>query len=193
MNKLKGKTYTEVYGKERAYKIKKKLSDFFIKNPIKNKCTKKFECAICKENIALTHKNAHERFHKNFHKCSNSECNNMIRKSNDYCSRECWYKCRQDNFIESWFLKKNVPQYQLGLYKKYLIKMFGNKCMTCGVTTWEDSPVPLVLDHIDGDNEHNSPENLRILCCNCGGLLNTYTGRNNKGKARKLKSAIYIS
>ena len=51
-------------------------------------------------------------------------------------------------------------------------------CARCGGTTWEGSPIPLEIDHIDGDRTNNQLENLRLMCPNCHALTPTYRGRN---------------
>jgi 5-methylcytosine-specific restriction endonuclease McrA len=51
-------------------------------------------------------------------------------------------------------------------------------CSRCGRDTWEDRPIPLELDHINGDRRDNRLENLRLLCPNCHALTDTYRGRN---------------
>jgi hypothetical protein len=43
---------------------------------------------------------------------------------------------------------------------------------------WEGGPIPLELDHVDGDRRNNDPSNLRLLCPNCHALTPTYRGRN---------------
>lgn len=53
-----------------------------------------------------------------------------------------------------------------------------HRCEGCGHTQWEGQPIPLELDHIDGDRTNNRLENLRLLCPNCHALTPTYRGRN---------------
>jgi 5-methylcytosine-specific restriction endonuclease McrA len=52
------------------------------------------------------------------------------------------------------------------------------KCSICLRTDWIGSPIPLELDHVDGDRHNNRIENLRLLCPNCHALTPTYRGRN---------------
>jgi len=42
------------------------------------------------------------------------------------------------------------------------------KCSKCGNDgSWLNQPLPLDIDHINGDNTNNSLDNLRFLCPNC--------------------------
>jgi hypothetical protein len=54
------------------------------------------------------------------------------------------------------------------------------ECSGCGLDQWLGAPIPLELDHIDGDIENNSIGNLRLLCPNCHALTPTYRGKNTK-------------
>ena len=56
-----------------------------------------------------------------------------------------------------------------------------HKCEICGLEEWASQPIPLELDHINGDRYDNRLENLRILCPNCHAQTDTYRGKN-KGK-----------
>ncbi|MFI1175019.1 HNH endonuclease signature motif containing protein [Streptomyces melanogenes] len=59
----------------------------------------------------------------------------------------------------------------------------GERCALCGTEpTWRGHPLPLEVDHIDGDWRNNRIENLRFLCPNCHSTTDTYRGR---GKGRK--------
>ena len=66
--------------------------------------------------------------------------------------------------------------------KKRLLKekLLEYKCYICGISSWLGKLLSLQLDHINGVNNDNRIENLRLLCPNCHSQTDTFSGRNVK-------------
>jgi hypothetical protein len=55
------------------------------------------------------------------------------------------------------------------------------RCALCGIeAVWLGEPLPLEVDHIDGDWRNNRIENLRLLCPNCHSTTDSYRGRGKR-------------
>lgn len=67
--------------------------------------------------------------------------------------------------------------------KKQIAKNNSYECNVCNVDSWNNLPIVLELDHIDGNASNNFPHNLRLLCPNCHSQTNTFKGRN-RGNGR---------
>lgn len=89
-------------------------------------------------------------------------------KSNKYCSNACQleyqYTHTKKPLIEQ---GKISAKMSLPLLIRYVTQRDGYKCSCCGIDFWQDKPISLDLDHIDGNNQNNFPVNLRLLCPNC--------------------------
>jgi hypothetical protein len=55
------------------------------------------------------------------------------------------------------------------------------RCEGCAGTAWRGRPIPLQLDHINGNRRDNRLENLRILCPNCHAQTDTWCSKNRAG------------
>lgn len=66
--------------------------------------------------------------------------------------------------------------------KKRLLKnkLLKYECSICNLTDWLGKPISLQLDHINGINNDNRLENLRLLCPNCHSQTDTYAGKRLK-------------
>lgn len=116
--------------------------------------------------------------------------NETARAGYQYCSNTCQMEYQHTVFIEKWKAGAVSGLLSIGVVsshvKRYLREKYGNKCCLCG---WKEvniktGKVPVVADHIDGNWQNNSEENLRLVCPNCDALSPTYAALN-KGNGRR--------
>lgn len=98
-------------------------------------------------------------------------CGNPKKLQNQYCA-DCIEK-RVYNRAASFDSAKDDRT-----RKSMLLEMRGHQCEQCGLAEWQGQPIPLDLDHIDGNADNSSEENLRLICPNCHALTETYKGAN---------------
>lgn len=75
--------------------------------------------------------------------------------------------------------------------RKYIFNKYDSKCCKCGWTAVNPytKSIPLEVDHIDGNSNNNSENNLQLLCPNCHSLTSTYRGAN-RGHGRNITWTI---
>ena len=77
------------------------------------------------------------------------------------------------------YLKNEIPIQSYKLRNRLLKEgYFEHVCNICQNTMWQNQPIPLELDHINGNKKDNSLKNLRLLCPNCHALTRTYRSKN---------------
>ncbi len=67
--------------------------------------------------------------------------------------------------------------------------IFERRCYGCGLSEWLGQPIPVELEHKNGNSSDNRLENLTLLCPNCHALTETYRGRNIKSYRTKARRA----
>lgn len=76
------------------------------------------------------------------------------------------------------------PHYNAYKLKNRLLKSkhFEYRCYKCNLKTWNDLPIPLEIEHIDGNSTNHLLSNLTLLCPNCHAQTTTHAGKNRKKK-----------
>jgi len=120
------------------------------------------------------------------------QCGCRLRRSDlTYCS----IRCQQDHRRSQIFALIEKGEYlntpgASRSYKNYLLSHRPHRCEICNTEKWMGKPVSLIMDHVDGNPENNSLENLRLICPNCDAQLPTFKARN-KGNGRYFRRKRY--
>ena len=109
---------------------------------------------------------------------------NTIRKLLDFYGLKPPFLKRARNtkkyLIEEIFCKNST--YDRTTLRNRIIKeeILKYECKICNISSWNENPISLQLDHINGVKNDNRLEKLRFLCPNCHSQTNTWGSKNNK-------------
>ena len=109
-----------------------------------------------------------------------------VQYTHKYCNNVCQKEFEYKEAIRNW----DTVTPGGGRIKRYLADTFGKKCSKCGIDSWNNEPIVLELEHIDGNSENNSKTNVCLLCPNCHSQTPTYKAKN-KGNGRHSRRARY--
>ena len=192
--------------KSKVYSTKFKENNIilYLQNP--KKCLnckealsyEKRDNTFCSQHCAAIHNNKKRGIGKEqeCNSCGKSIKGSRIQSNRKYCSKECESINRKNNYINNWLSTGEPGKFTGGksgntirsLYiRNYLLEQQKNRCAICGLTNiWNEKMLSFILDHVDGNCDHNNRENLRLICPNCDTQTETYKGKN-KGYGRRSK------
>lgn len=128
----------------------------------------------------------------NRHGTKRKECLNCNTVLNDYRSVYCNSSCHNEHRnkkLEEKILNNEIVNWKH--IRRYLIKNT-SKCFVCGIKDWNDLPISLECDHIDGDITNNRFSNARLLCPNCHSQTETFRSKNkNNPKGKEARRERY--
>ena len=121
-------------------------------------------------------------------------CNTILKKLSTskqrFCTKKCAGKHTVRNRIQVW-LESEDETYYVKAAKQYILEQQEHRCAVCNMKdVWNDRPIVFILDHIDGNSDHNRRLNLRCVCPNCDSQLDTYKSKN-RGKGRHKRRQRY--
>ena len=125
-------------------------------------------------------------------------CGNKLKSTQkEYCSEECrlanMWDLKKKQIVESGKFPCNerTNDTDRRVAKRFLIETNGHKCAICGRRTWNNQPILLITDHIDGDSTNHSVSNIRLLCPNCDAQTETYKSRGGRTSTRTWRKQYY--
>jgi len=122
--------------------------------------------------------------------------NKLVEKNQKFCNAKCDQNFRYKNYIKNWKAGKVNGNKSNGTavsdyVRRYLWEKYNNQCSRCG---WNiPNPITgkpiLEIEHINGDSENTTEENIDLICPNCHSLTITYKALNiGNGNKKRLKA-----
>lgn len=118
--------------------------------------------------------------------CNTEFSYNPHQNTGTYCSTKCSGLHKSSLHKRDWY-EGRLVRIERTTVRRYLAEDRGYKCEVCGLgETWQDKPITLHVDHVNGDPSNDSPDNMRLLCPNCHSQTE-FLGGANKGRGRKAR------
>ena len=195
MNRSEAGKIGYLKSKEKLDELFTKRKDLYYKNPKKClECNKDIEyekrknkfcnhsCAACHNNKGIRRNGSEPGY------CLNNCGEKLLSNKKTYCSSKCFHEYKWNLKKEE--IRKNPNEHHSSSIKKFLLEERGHKCEICKNIKWMKKDIPLEMDHIDGNHQNNSFENIRLICPNCHAQTPTYKGKN-KGSGRHFRKERY--
>jgi 5-methylcytosine-specific restriction endonuclease McrA len=94
-------------------------------------------------------------------------------------------KLREDRYQNTAFDDLHLKQ-----KKRRILEEQNGACNRCGVSTWMAQPLPMELEHKDGNSKNNLRSNLEVLCPNCHAQTPTWRKAKKPGKRKYTDEVI---
>jgi 5-methylcytosine-specific restriction endonuclease McrA len=102
---------------------------------------------------------------------------------NKFCNPACRGEYKQFLNKQKW-LNGDSQVIERTTIRRYITEERGYKCECCNISNWNNKPLTLQVDHIDGNPSNHKPNNVRLICPNCHSQQENW-GARNKGSGRK--------
>lgn len=124
-------------------------------------------------------------------------CNETYHQRNvngRFCSTDCFAAHQNAEYLAQWLSGQRTKiDPRSGVIRAHLLERQGGLCALCpSPPLWWGKPLIFVLDHVSGNSEDDSPQNLRLVCPNCDSQLATFKARN-RGNGRHARRARYAT
>lgn len=105
-----------------------------------------------------------------------------------YCDNNCQVKHTYMLSFLDWYVFGDTKSNRM--IRSFLETIHGYTCSSCSIDSWNGKDLTLEVEHIDGNSENNSKENVCLICPNCHSQTPTYKGKN-RGSGRHARMLRY--